>query len=871
MRSCGSGRPSPSGAATSSEDPVRLPRAEVARLLSLGPSRRLDLRLLPAAGAAWVCAAAGVHGTWRTTAVVVAFMVLGLIACTALLLLRRRSGRAPAARAWLIHLVLILTVSVAVLASAAMTQRHHDVSGWAAAVAGETPFEVTLRVTGDAQVLDRPGFSGEDRVLARAHVLTADLPGGAGTVEPEADAAFLGSVPEGVPPSSFLTAGHSYRVTVKAQPSDPGQRSTALLFPAGAAAAEPLAPDGVAAVTDVFNALRATTARAAAHTAGDAPGLLPGLILGDRSHQAADLDEAMRDAGLSHLTAVSGANCALILASLWASARVLRLPRWTMLPLGLTGLGLFVLLVHPEPSVIRAGVMGSIGALSLFAGRGRTALSLLCVSVLLLLIYDPWFSTAPAFQLSVAATLGIILAGTPAKEWLEQRMPGILAGPLALAFSAQLFVTPVLLPLSSAISTYAIPANLLAAPLVPFITVPGTAAALLSTTLPWLSAAILWCSGFAAAGIGAVGRFTASLPQATAPWPEGPWGAVLVVVYSAAAIVLVHLLVTRRSAQEADVEGPRPALRRGRSGHPAVHRRPRRRIRLIWWIRVFVLGSAGGSVCALVLPASTIFLGSGLPEHWRMALCDVGQGDMLVVRTGAEAGIIVDTGEDPGPAAACLASLNIKEVPLLMVTHDHSDHYGGNEGVFDTARVGQVLFSGSSSWDLEAEMDFLEDGPDKPPVDRAEPGQQLTYEDDRYPVSIHVVAAAQHHSNPNDNSLAALFTMELSGEPTVSLLTTGDLEETVTDSLVRRQVMPPNVDVLKVAHHGAKNGGTALLRHTRPSVALIGVGADNSYGHPAPVIEETLESVGAVTYRTDLHGTVVLGTEGSRFQAVRVP
>lgn len=891
------------GGGTSSGD--GLSRADTASVLSRQPSRRLDFRLLPAAAAAWVCAWAGVHSSWRTASAVVGVMVLGICVCLVCLMFRWVASRLMArtrgprhsrthAVQWLAHLVLVLTVSAAVLATCAMTQRHHDASGWTAAVSGETPFEVTLRVTGDAQVLDRPGFAGEDRVLAQTRVMTAELPRHEATIDPQADAALIASVPEDTDAGTFLTAGHTYRVTVKAQASDPGQRSTALLFPFGDHAVEPLGPDGEASITDVFNALRAATARAAAHAVGDAPGLLPGLILGDRSHQDAELDEAMRDAGLSHLTAVSGANCALILGSLWAVGRVLGLPRWTMLPIGLAGLALFILLVHPEPSVIRAGVMGGIGALSLFAGRGRTALSLLCVCVLVLLVYDPWFSTAPAFQLSAAATLGIILAGTPAKEWMEQWLPGIVAGPLALAFSAQLFVTPILLPLSSSINTYAVPANLLAAPLVPFITVPGTVAALISTTLPWLSSIILWCSGIAAAGIGAVGRFTAALPQATAPWPEGPWGAVLVVTYSAAAVVLVHMLVTRRSdahnGQGPEVGQDHPSAQAG-SGTPPGRTLRWRRVRVLFWTRVVVLGSAGGTLCALVVPAGTLLLGSGLPEHWRIALCDVGQGDMLVVRTGAEAGIIVDTGEEPGPAAECLTSLKISEVPLLMVTHDHSDHYGGNEGVFNTARVQRVLFSGSASWDLEAEMDFLERIEDPPPVERAEPGQLLAYDEDRYPVSIHVVAAAAHHSNPNDNSLAALFNVApanggpsadgsatpgpdlagSAGEGGLTLLTTGDLEETVTDSLVRRQVMPADVDVLKVAHHGAKNGGTALLRHARPAVALIGVGADNSYGHPAPVIAETLEEVGAVTYRTDIHGTVVLTQENARLEVAKVP
>nr|WP_255728025.1 ComEC/Rec2 family competence protein [Nesterenkonia sp. LB17] len=639
-----------------------------------------------------------------------------------------------------------------------------------------------------------------------------------------------------------LITGQRYQGLVKLNPTDPGQRETAVAFPFGGAL-ERLRADGRAEFTQIFNGLRSATADASSHAVGDAPGLLPGLILGDRTHQEEELSEAMRAAGLSHLTAVSGANCALVMGALMGLVRLVRAPRWTTVPVAVIGLVLFVLLVHPEPSVIRAGVMGSIAAVSLFAGRGRAAFSLLCLCVLGLLVFDPFYATEPAFQLSAAATAGIVVIGTRIRERLETFLPAILAAPLALAFSAQLFVTPVLLPLSAAVNTYAVPANVLAAPFVPFITVPGTLAAVISTTLPWVAVPILWCCGLAAACLGMIGRVAAGLPQAAAPWPEGWVGWGLVVLYIFAALVLAWGLVDR--------------FRR--------------------W-HVVLLAVAAAAMLALVLPVTALVPSRGV-DQWRVALCDVGQGDMLVVRTQESAGVVVDTGEDPLLADECLRKLGVETVEALLLTHEHRDHYGGTPGVIEDRAPGLILHAGSTGWDVEAEVESVGELPPSIPVHRPQVGESFEFTRG-LSVRLTIWAAEAHHAEANDNSLVALIetvdpdlpegTVGSVDEP-LRVLTLGDLEEEVAASWLRRTGAPEGVHLLKVAHHGAANGGTEVLEATRPALALIGVGEDNTYGHPSAEIIRTLEALGAAVYRTDLHGTVVFTLDAGGLDATAVP
>lgn len=832
----------------------------------------LDLRLLPAALAAWAAALIAVHLPWESAL----RLGWGFLGAAALLSLGAGLFTRLLAHPATLHALLCCVVVGVVALQAGTDARAHALSGWVQAVQGDAPVVVTLRISGQPELLATPGFGGEARVMAHGVVETATMPGEPLPVPVDAPVVMIHDAPadsdlqppdEPAPapgetpvensvedppqdpaegpvgvsdgktaaPRLPLITGQRYQGLVKLSPTDPGQRETAVLFPFGAEL-ERLPADPRAEFAEIFNGLRSATATASSHAVGDAPGLLPGLILGDRTHQDQEVREAMRAAGLSHLTAVSGANCALVMGALIGIVRLLRAPRWMTVPVALIGLVLFVLLVHPEPSVIRAGVMGSIAAVSLFAGRGRSAFSLLCLCVLGLLVFDPFYATEPAFQLSAAATAGIVVIGTRIRERLERFLPAVLAAPLALAFSAQLFVTPVLLPFSAAVNTYAVPANVLAAPFVPFITVPGTFAAVISTTLPWLAVPILWCCGLAAACLGLIGRAAAGLPQATAPWPEGGMGGGLVVLYVFAALVLAWGVVDR----------------------------------FRYW-HVVLLAGAAAAMLALVLPVTALAPSRGL-DHWRVALCDVGQGDMLVIRTQESAGVVVDAGEDPLLADECLEKLGVDSVEALVLTHEHSDHYGGTPGVIEDRAPGLVLHAGSADWDVEAEVDSVAELPLSVPVYRPQAGEVFEFAQGLR-VRLTVWVAEAHHAEANDNSLVTLFEVADPELPVgqiggvshpLRLLAMGDMEETATAALLHRDGVPPGVHLLKVAHHGASNGGTEILEATRPAAALIGVGEDNSYGHPSAEILRTLEGVGASVYRTDLHGTVVfsLGPPG---------
>ncbi|MFD1214844.1 ComEC/Rec2 family competence protein, partial [Arthrobacter sp. GCM10027362] len=284
---------------------------------------------------------------------------------------------------------------------------------------------------------------------------------------------------------------------------------------------------GVPPVAGAVNGLREGFMDRVRPLPPDGRALLPGMVLGDRSGQPEDLAEAMRLAGLTHLLAVSGANCSYVLGFVYVLAGSCRLPRAVRAVLGLAALAGFILLVRPDPSVLRAAAMGSIGVFALLAGRRRASLAFLCLSVIVLLLVDPWLAGSYGFLLSVLATLALVLFGERCSRWLQRFLPKPLADAVSLPLAAQVFCTPVLVLLQPELPAYAVAANVVAAPVVPAVTIIGMSAVVLVPVWPWAASAAVQLAGWLSLWVAAVARTVAGWPAAALPWPEGMPGAVL--------------------------------------------------------------------------------------------------------------------------------------------------------------------------------------------------------------------------------------------------------------------------------------------------------------------------------------------------------
>jgi competence protein ComEC len=292
----------------------------------------------------------------------------------------------------------------------------------------------------------------------------------------------------------------------------------------------------------VRNALR----DACAGLGADERGLVPGLVLGDVAAMPPDLTTAFRMTGLTHLNAVSGANCAIVVGAVlaalrWAGAR----RRWRA-ALAATALPAFVVLVRPSPSVLRAALMGALVLLAEVLGRRSATVPILSATVLTLVLVDPFLARSPGFAMSVAATAAIVLVAPGWTRRLARHMPHPLAAAVAIPAAAQLACTPILVAAFGQLTPLAVPANLLAAPAVAPATLAGIACALLAVMSPGAAALPAQVAGLAAGWLAIVARTLSALPGAGLQGPSGFSGIALVAGVGGAGWFVVRRLRRRR-------------------------------------------------------------------------------------------------------------------------------------------------------------------------------------------------------------------------------------------------------------------------------------------------------------------------------------
>lgn len=557
---------------------------------------------------------------------------------------------------------------------------------------------------------------------------------------------------------------------------------------------------------------------------GDGAVLLPGLAIGDTSAVPDELDLAMKHSSLSHLTAVSGANCAIVVGLVLALGALLRWSRTVRIVAALGALAFFVVLVTPEPSVIRASVMATAVLIAVQTGRPAQGLPILALAVTSILIIDPWIARQYGFVLSVLATGALLVLAGPLAERLRAVMPAPVALWIAVPLAAQLACQPVLILLQPEIPMMGVVANILAAPAAPIATIVGMVACLLAPVVPWLATAVAAVAWLPSSWIAGVARVTAELPGALLPWPEGALGAALL------AAVTLGLLAALGVPWA-------PGAPRGR-----------RQVRLV--------------ACALIVVVMGATAGADAvrdrlrPGDWSIAQCDVGQGDAVLVRDSRRTALI-DTGADPDALAACLDALGVAKLDVLVVTHFDLDHVGGVDAV--VGRVGTVLTGPVGEPADQATLDRLAAAGAAVVDVRA--GDTGMLGSGRW-----VAHWPPDHRGVEPGNAASLVievrpASDCTGCP--SLLALGDVGEGEQRTILAGTTVPGltlgAVDVVKVSHHGSADQHPELYERLDAVVALIGVGADNTYGHPASSIVDVLAGGGATVLRTDQHALGLVG------------
>jgi competence protein ComEC len=758
--------------------------------------RSLDLRLGAGAGAGWLAVLGCVHRSagFAFTAAAVAIAVgAGVLAAV-------RGWRGCAALALALFCVGLVLIPLAGRIARAEASPLWPLARQRAAVTA------TLTVTADPRLLAAKGVAGAPRVMVETVARSVTFAGravrAAGVVVVLGDAA----------PWRAVLPGQRAVVGGDLAPDLSGGRLSVTLFSRG----PPRLLGRPPAWQRLAGRIRAALRHAVAVLPEQERGLLPGLVDGDTAGLDPVLAERFRMAGLTHLVAVSGTNVSLLVGAVLLALRRARVRPWVCAGAGGVVLALFVIVARPSASVLRAALMAAIALTALAAGRPRAAVPALAGAVLALLVWQPALAGSPSFAMSVLATAALLVVAPGWARALRDRgVPPGIAEAVAVAAAAHLVTAPVVAAIAGRVSLVAIPANVLAEPVVAPVTVLGFAAAVLAPA--WLDggAALAWLAGWPCRWLVAVADFFGGLHGATIPWPGGATGAVLL------------------------------AATAGVVGLVAVRAGPRR-----------VLAAAAATALVMFIPVRAVIT-SWPPSGWVFAACDVGQGDALLLPADSHAAVVVDTGPDPVAIDRCLRDFGISEIPLLVITHFHLDHVAGLPGVVRGRHVARLLTSPLG--DPETGVDLVRRIATPRRLQLLSPpaGTALDAGAVHLDVLGPVATLRDTHSDPNNASL--VLRAEVAG---VRILLPGDAEIEEQRTLLAAGV-DLRADVLKVPHHGSAYFDPAFLAAARARVAVISVGLHNDYGHPSPLLLTDLARLGVPALRTDRDGDVaVVGSPG---------
>jgi competence protein ComEC len=444
--------------------------------------------------------------------------------------------------------------------------------------------------------------------------------------------------------------------------------------------------------------------------------------------------------------------------------------------------------------------------------------------LVVIVILAPFLALSWGFALSVVATGALILAVPPLYGWLKprlqlrlrnERVAMLLAAAITVTIVAQAATAPILLLMDANVRLIAVPANLLAMPVVPIVTIGGLLAALVGPIQPHFAALVAEATSIPGSWIAGVAGWAATTRSPEISSLTG-FGAVVVIV-----VMIVAIL---------------------------------RRVR--WY---YLLPSVIIAGIMWWFPTRSIHL-----PNWSMVMCDVGQGDGLVLRDPQGPVVLVDVGAREAGMDVCLDELGVDSIDVVVLTHFHADHVGGLARVLDTRDVGAIRTTPVQDPADRAALAAVDAESHGLSIEILWAGDSLTFGGSRLDV---ISPAYEIPGGSRANNASVVLLGDVAG---IGILLTGDIEPEAQEAVMAR-VPVIDVVVAKVPHHGSGYQHPEFPRWARAEVALVSVGVDNDYGHPDEEALDAWRATGAVVLRTDLQGAVALAREGDelRIQTAR--
>ncbi len=611
-----------------------------------------------------------------------------------------------------------------------------------------------------------------------------------------------------------------------------------------------------------------------------------GILTGNTAGMDPEVENVFKDSGLTHITAVSGANVAFIIFPVMFILKRLKVGKRLSSGIMILILAVFIFITGFSPSVVRAVIMAVLCLIAAVNGRESDILNSLCISAFIMLAVDPLMLFSAGFQLSYAATVSILyLRGYLKTILYSLYVPKWLAEASAVIIAAQVGVAPVSAYYFNTFSAVSFISNILTAPLLQAVTATGSMIAAAGFISIAASRIIGYVGCVFLSFILLVSKITASIPFAS----------LSVTTPCIPAVAAYYVLV--------------PLIIRYLAGRDKVK------------LKKTVI--AAGMVIAVFITIS--FTGRGL----EVCFIDVGQGDAALVRTAGGTDILIDAGGTEGKyiIVPFLLDKGVASVDMAVVTHAHTDHIKGFEDILMMLGVDNILIP-AIPYEYLMLGDIANDNSNDNSNDIADSYNKADKRNDEYGKSSgqavygtdlvnlcagltksDIKAAAElrelatlassrgvnvifcgsgdviyadkhttievlyppYHELPYDpddalNNLSLVLKLNYKN---VSILFAGDTgfeaEEAIIDSGADLKS-----SVLKVGHHGsAGSSGEDFLNAVMPEVAVISVGSENLFGHPSASALARLRSAGTAVFRTDEDGCVRIVSNGSWYRVYK--
>ncbi len=551
--------------------------------------------------------------------------------------------------------------------------------------------------------------------------------------------------------------------------------------------------------------------------------LLAGILLGDDHGMPADLQQAYQNTGTAHIIAISGFNITII-ASLFISLFSLLLGPRKGAVAAVLGIIFYTILVGATPSVVRAAIMGGLAIFARQLGRRQNGLNTLAATAAVMAVINPLVLWDAGFQLSFAATLGLVLYAQPLQDWLTallarrfpletaRKISAPVSATMLFTLAAQLTTLPIMAWQFGRISLVSVIANPLILPVQPAVMVLAGLAVLLSFIYLPLGQVFAWVAW----------PFAAYTDRAVELFNRIPHGVIILGEFSALFVLLFYIILLSLTFAKGRVK---QALRSALT--PAV-------IATTLGVSVYLAWSA-----AFHAPDGRLHL----------TFLDVGSADAILIQTPSGRSILVDGGPSPAELASALGRRLPpfdRRIDWLVIASPQEQQVAALPRTLDRFPVDNVLWAGNTdaSWSAEELNRRLADH--ETPVTLAFPGAVLDLGDGAI-LEVHSVSPR-----------GAVLLVEWQGFR--ALLPVGMNFDTLAELENGKAIGP--VTALLLADSGyAQTNPPEWIAALRPQVAILDVAAGDPDGLPDPTVIDSL--TGITLLRTDRNGWIDVSTDGT--------